>query len=254
MASILLANLWLLAIAQTVMWLLSLWRRNAAVADVFWPLGFIGVAWFTQMLTENHFRSILLLVLVTIWAGRLALHLGLRMRGKGEDFRYRAMRDKHGRRFGLVSFFTVFLLQGGILWVVSLPLQAGIHIQGQWQVPMYIGIVVWGVGFAFESIGDWQLSRFRRIASNRGKVLDTGLWRLTRHPNYFGDCLVWWGLFLVACSPGTWWTVVAPIIMTVLLVRVSGVTLLESALTSRIDGYREYVDRTSAFWPRTPRP
>ena len=167
--------------------------------------------------------------MTTVWGLRLSLYLLRRNWGRGEDRRYRAMRDKHGSRFWWVSLGTVFLLQGAILWFVSLPLQAGV-----WPTPPaplwwldLVGCGLWTLGFAFEVVGDWQLARFTSDPDNHGRVLDRGLWRYTRHPNYFGDFCVWWGLFLIAAAAGAWWTIPGPLLMSLLLMRVSGVPLLE---------------------------
>jgi steroid 5-alpha reductase family enzyme len=173
--------------------------------------------------------------------------------GKGEDARYRQMREYFGPRFWLLSLPVVFWLQAVLTIVVSLPLVGGQFSSRSFWWLDGAGALVWLVGLLFESIGDWQLSRFKANPANRGKVLDQGLWRYTRHPNYFGDFLVWWGLFLVAAAGGAWWTVVGPLVMSWLLIRVSGVTLLEKTITSRRPGYAEYQRRTSAFFPLPPR-
>jgi steroid 5-alpha reductase family enzyme len=164
------------------------------------------------------------------------------------------MRAAHGVRFPLLSLFTVFLLQGALMWIVSLPLQAGIArgAQAAWGLLDAVGLALYGIGLAFETIGDAQLARFAGDPRHAGQVMDSGLWRYTRHPNYFGDCLVWWGLGSIALSTGAWWSLAGPVIMTVLLLRVSGVTLLERDISNRRPGYVQYAARTSAFfpWPR----
>jgi steroid 5-alpha reductase family enzyme len=166
------------------------------------------------------------------------------------------MRAHRGDRFPLASLFTVFLLQGALMWVVSLPLQAG-AARGA-SAPLGLldaaGVTVFAVGLAFEALGDAQLARFLADPAHRGQVMQSGLWRYTRHPNYFGDALVWWGLGLVAAAAGAAWSLVGPALMTFLLVRVSGVSLLEKDIGERRPGYAEYVRRTSAFLPRPPRP
>jgi steroid 5-alpha reductase family enzyme len=238
-------------------WLLSLRLRDASVADVLWGPGFALVAVLSAACAPPSARALLLAALTSLWAGRLALHLGARgSRLEEEDRRYRAMRSRWGGRFPLVSLFTVFLLQGALLWVVSLPLQAGAALGASRPLGLLdaVGVLLFAVGLAFEAVGDAQLARFLRDPASRGRVLTTGLWRYTRHPNYFGDALLWWGLGLVGTASGAWWSLVGPALMTFLLVRVSGVTLLERDMAGRRPEYVDYVLRTSAFLPRPPRP
>ncbi len=194
--------------------------------------------------------------LCALWGGRLGSYLLWRNWGAGEDYRYRAMRRRHGDRFGRVSLVTVFGLQGVLQWIVSLPLQVAILAPTQPGLgaldALGAGLVALGLGS--EAIGDWQLARFKRDPANAGRVMDRGLWRYTRHPNYFGDSLVWWGLYAIACgAPGGVLTLPGPALMTWLLLRVSGVALLERSLMARKPGYAEYAARTSAFLPWPPR-
>lgn len=237
-----------------LVWLVSLVRRDASVVDPFWGTGFVVVVWLSclQAGTPGS-RPLLLAVLTTLWGLRLSLYLLWRNWGRGEDRRYRAMREKHGARFWWVSLGTVFLLQGVLLWFVSLPLQAGVRQTAPlWWLDL-VGGGLWTLGFTFEVVGDWQLARFTSDPDNRGRVLDRGLWRYTRHPNYFGDFCVWWGLFLIAAAAGAWWTIPGPLLMSWLLLRVSGVPLLEKDIADRRAGYADYVARTSAFFPVPPR-
>lgn len=245
------------AALMVVLWLASIPLRDVSIIDPFWGFGFALVGWVVYLAADgDEGRRLLLAILVSVWGLRLFGYLLWRNRGKGEDFRYAAMRERHGRAFVVRSLFTVFLLQGVLMLIVSLPVQVG-------QVPdapplgvlAVLGTAVWAVGLAFESVGDLQLARFRADPANRGRVLDTGLWRYTRHPNYFGDFLVWWGIWIVAAETG--WgllSIAGPLLMTVLLVRVSGVALLERDIAARRPGYAEYVRRTSGFLPRRPRP
>jgi steroid 5-alpha reductase family enzyme len=190
-----------------------------------------------------------------LWGGRLSAYLAWRNLGKGEDPRYVAMRARHGEKWPLRSLFQVFILQGALMFLVSLPIQVAQHAQTPPALGLAdalgAGLVLLGV--LIEGLGDLQLARFKAQPDNRGKVMDQGLWRYTRHPNYFGDFVVWWGLYVIALGTGSaWWTVVGPLVMSILLMRVSGVTLLEKSLKQR-PGYAEYVRRTSPFFPRPPR-
>ena len=235
------------------LWLVSVRLRDASIVDPFWGFGFVVVGWTAALAGDLSGWGLVLALLTTAWGLRLSIHLALRNLGHGEDFRYQAMR-KRFPRFELTSLVIVFGLQGLLLWVVALPLQLAPAFEGGHDAIGAVGAVVWAVGLAFEAVGDAQLARFRADPGTSGRVLDTGLWHYTRHPNYFGDACVWWGLWLVALAAGApWWTVAGPILMTVLLRRVSGVTLLERSLTQRRPGYEEYVRRTSAFVPRPPR-
>ena len=235
------------------LWLVSLAIRNASIVDIFWGVGFAIVAVFTFALSNGYLpRKRLIIALAVIWGLRLAIHIGWRNHGKGEDFRYQAMRKRIGERFALVSLFTVFGLQGVLMWVISLPLQAS-QISSEparftWLD--FLGVALWIIGFSFEALGDWQLGRFKADPANKGRVMDQGLWAYTRHPNYFGDALLWWGFFLIALSnPGSWWSLISPVLMTTLLMKVSGVALLEKTLVKTRPEYRDYVRRTSAFVP-----
>jgi len=239
-----------------VTWLVSLVKHDASIVDPIWGLGFVLVGWAVRLTVEgNATRQWVLVALVTIWGLRLSIYLYWRNRGTGEDFRYQAMRRQWGARFWWVSLFTVFALQGALMWIVSLPVQLGqVPDDPGFGVLGVIGIVVWAVGISFEAIGDAQLARFKRDPANKGLVMDRGLWRYTRHPNYFGDACVWWGIALVAAESGLGAIgIIGAAVMTVFLRRVSGVTLLEKSLVKRRPGYEDYVARTSPFVPRAPR-
>jgi steroid 5-alpha reductase family enzyme len=245
-----------IAILMVSTWLVSLLIANASIVDVVWGLGFVAVAWTGRIATHgNSTRQWLLTMLVSVWGLRLAGYLSLRNHGEGEDFRYRAMRERWGKRFGLVSLITVFTLQGTFMWIVSLPVQLGQarHEPGIGALGV-VGVALWGVGLLLEAGADLQLARFRADERNAGKVMDRGLWRYTRHPNYFGDACVWWGIALIAAETGAGaWGLVGAGVMTLLLRRVSGVTLLEKSLVRRREGYEAYVERTSAFIPLPPK-
>jgi steroid 5-alpha reductase family enzyme len=241
---------WLSAVALLVLmvggWVVSLVLRDVSIVDVMWGPAFAVVAWIA-LAVEGGSRCALMALLVTVWGLRLGGHLLARKRReRREDPRYGAWRARHGARFPLVSLVTVFLLQGALVWVVSLPVQAA---SGTLSALVWVGVAVWAVGVLFEAIGDRQLAAFKADPANRGRIMDRGLWRFTRHPNYFGDFLVWWGLYLVA---GAWWTAVGPLVMTALLTRVSGKDHLERTMGAR-PGYADYVRRTSGFVPLPPR-
>ncbi len=242
---------------MVAVWALSLVKRDASIVDAFWGLGFVLVAWVYYALAPEGGRRLVVPLLVTLWGVRLSGYIAWRNHGRGEDYRYREMRERWGPSFPLASLFVVFGLQALILWVVSWPLAAAQRgpapVWPSW--PELAGAALFAIGFLFESIGDLQLAWFKSRPENRGQVMDRGLWRYTRHPNYFGDALVWWGLWLVALAvPGAWWTVVGPLLMTFLLMKVSGVALLEQKLRETRPAYRDYVERTSAFFPWPPRP
>ncbi|HME68599.1 MAG TPA: DUF1295 domain-containing protein [Myxococcota bacterium] len=246
-----------LALLFLAVWVLSVVRRDASVVDVLWGLGFAFVALVAYGACDAPTsRARLVLALTVLWGARLALYLTWRNSGEGEDFRYGAMRRRHGGRFAWVSLYTVFGLQAALCWVISLPVQAAIASPTPAALDLLdaLGVVLFGVGFFFESVGDLQLARFKADPMNRGKVMDRGLWAWTRHPNYFGDTLVWWGLFMLAlATPVGIFTLPAPLLLTFLLLRVSGVPLLERSLVKRRPEYKEYMERTSAFLPRPPR-
>jgi len=244
-------------VCMLAMWLLSLALRDASIADIFWGAGFavVGVSAFLWTDGGSSARSGLITALVSLWGLRLTAYLFWRNAGHGEDPRYVAMRRYWGARFWWVSLFTVFALQGTFLWIVSLPVQLGqVAPGGPLGALDAAGVALFALGLSFEAVGDWQLARFRADPANAGRVMDRGLWRYTRHPNYFGDCCVWWGLFVVALStPYGVWSVIGPALMSFLLLRVSGVTLLERSIHRRRPDYVEYAKRTSAFFPRPPR-
>jgi steroid 5-alpha reductase family enzyme len=237
-------------------WLLSLVLKNASIVDIVWGLGFAITSWVLAITIDgDNTRQILLAVMVGSWGLRLGGYLAKRNIGHGEDWRYKAMRKKKGARFGLISLVTVFGLQGVLMWVVSLPVMFGNSDATPGVGPLaVIGVMVWAVGLSFEAVGDWQLVQFKKDPNNAGKVMQTGLWSLTRHQNYFGDALLWWGIGIVGAETGIGVIgFIGPVVMTVFLLRVSGVPMLERSLMKRREGYAEYAARTSAFIPRPPK-
>ena len=243
--------------ASTLVWMISVRLEDASIADIAWGPGFVLLAWLYCLLSPTLTpRSWLVAVLIALWGARLSWHIFRRNHGSAEDPRYQAMRASHGQAFWWRSLFTVFWLQGAILWFVAVPLLVAVQAAHPAALTAVdgLGVLLFAVGFSFEVVGDRQLRRFRADPSNRGRVLDRGLWRYTRHPNYFGDAALWWGLYAIAAAtPNGWLTVLSPVLMTFLLMRVSGVTLLEQNLKASKPGYHAYVARTPAFFPWLPR-
>jgi steroid 5-alpha reductase family enzyme len=220
-------------------------------------LGFLLLAAVHFVLTDGFVgRKILITCLVGLWGLRLSVYILWRNWGKGEDYRYRRWREQAGDRFWWTSLFQVFLLQGLLLWLISAPILGAQFYKSPDELTVVdlLGALVWGIGFLFEAVGDWQLARFKGDPANRGKVMRSGLWAYTRHPNYFGDATVWWGCFIIAAATvhGAW-TVYGPLIMTGLLLPVSGVALLERRQVETKPQYRDYIETTSAFIPWFPR-
>ena len=241
----------------TLLWVVSVFIKNVSIVDLFWGFGFVVVNAFYALNTgELYTRKIILLILVSIWGLRLSIYLACRNIGKPEDFRYQQFRKNYGpHRYWWLSFFQVFLLQGILMMLVSLPL-LGTHtgtLSHQLNSLDYIGIVLWAIGFIFEAGGDFQLAKFKANPDNKGKVLNTGFWRYTRHPNYFGDSAVWWSFAIFSISAGSYWHSIGSALMTLLIVKVSGVALLEKTLKDAKPQYRDYIQNTNSFLPWFPK-
>jgi len=253
-------NLALILGVMTALWLVSLKVRDVSFIDGVWPLAMLFLALVTWPRVDGDpARKALLLGIVTLWAVRLAWHLLRRWRANGADARYVAIlkdRREKGWGFGKTALLMVFLPQAVLAWLTSLPVQLG---QVSATPPLGLiaaaGIVLAIVGLIFETVGDAQLSAFKTDPANKGKVLDTGLWRYTRHPNYFGDACVWWGLWLIAAESGAigLWSIIGPIFLTFTLTRWSGIGITEKATHRSRPGYADYVARTSAFIPWPPK-
>ena len=240
--------------AATGLWLVSLLKSDVSIVDSLWPMMFLfAVIVYAALLPGEGPRTATVLVLVSVWALRLFLYITWRNWGEDEDFRYRKIRADNQPNFELKSLFIVFLLQGVIAWLVSLPLMAAIGGTAAIGWLDYLAVVLWIVGMIFEAGGDYQLARFRSDSANRGKVMDRGLWRYSRHPNYFGNACIWWAFGLMALATGAWLALLSPILMSFLLLRVSGVSLLERDIGDRRPAYADYRARTSAFVPLPPR-
>jgi len=239
---------------MSLWFLISLFKRRNDVADVAWGLGFVLLAWTSFFLCGGSgTRGVLVGVLVSVWGLRLAWHIHARNRGKAEDHRYMAWRRQWGRWFYARSYAQVYLLQGALLFLISLPVliinRSG---GGPFRFLNGIGVLVWLFGFLFESVGDAELARFVKDPLNRGKILQSGLWQYTRHPNYFGEVTQWWGIWLVALGvPGGWVGIVGPLTITILILKVSGIPILERKMAENPD-FAEYKRRTSVFLPWFP--
>jgi steroid 5-alpha reductase family enzyme len=235
-------------------WCVSLRKRDVSIVDSMWSLFFFAAALtYAGTVPQPGPRTPLVLALVGLWALRLASYLTWRNWGTPEDRRYQQIRRRNEPHFGLKSLYLIFGLQGMLAWIVSLPLLGAIASPAPLNPLDYAGLALWAVGFGFESVADIQLARFKAVSANRDRVMDRGLWRYTRHPNYFGDCCVWWAFYLFASAAGGWWSFVGPLLMSFLLLRVSGVALLESDIGGRRPAYRDYVLRTNAFFPGPPK-
>jgi steroid 5-alpha reductase family enzyme len=251
-----------------VLWAWSLKSRDVSIVDVFWGPAFVVSAWLYAALSDvpRDAAHLALLATVTLWGLRLAVHIAVRRRGHGEDRRYREMRQRAGERFASRSLVTIFWLQATLAALLAAPFLLtlaspdpggwGPRGAGSWNSGLLqtAGLAVWAIGFLFEATADAQLLRFQRDPTNRGKVMDRGLWRFSRHPNYFGESVLWWGwaLFGLGTAAGPWGLLPA-LAMTLLLVKGSGVPLVEKGAESRRPGYRDYVERTSSFVPLPPR-
>jgi steroid 5-alpha reductase family enzyme len=248
-------NMWLIALAATlgfglIGWAISLLKRDVSIVDSMWSLMFL-ISMLTYLVVSDGMtpRSGLVLTLVSLWAVRLAAYITWRNWGEEEDYRYQRMRRNNAPNFAFKSIYIVFGLQAALAWFISLPLLATVTGTKPLGILDVLGACLWLVGFFFESVGDFQLARFRANPDNKGRVLNSGLWRFTRHPNYFGDFCVWWGFYLIALSAGGWWSIASPLLMTFLLLKVSGVALLEKDIAKRRPEYAEYISQTNAFFP-----
>jgi steroid 5-alpha reductase family enzyme len=239
-----------------LLWLVSIRLKDVSIVDAAWGLGFVVVAWtialFQGVIGPNRW---MLLAVLTIWGVRLSAYILIRNHGKPEDYRYAAMRRRSPANFWWWSLFKVFWLQAALVNLISFPVVLALTSNSEAIEPLIIaGLIVWLIGFVFEAGGDWQLSRFKKNPENRGKIMTSGLWSLTRHPNYFGDATQWWGLTLTSLGLGApWWVLISPVIMNFFLVQVSGAKLLEDSAMSQRPGYAEYAAKTPRFLPKLPK-
>ena len=242
--------------AGVASWVLSVFKKDVSFVDSLWSLFLlVAAAVFAFAAEPLSIKGKVVLVLVAIWALRLSIYITARNWGQPEDYRYQSIRANNEPGFAFKSFYIVFGLQGVLAWLVALPLLPAITLGTAFNWIDGVAAVLWLVGFVFEAGGDYQLSRFKARADSKGQVLDTGLWRYTRHPNYFGDFCIWWSFYLFAVASGGWWSVASPLLMSILLLKVSGVAMLEKTISDRRPEYAEYIHRTNAFFPgprRTP--
>ena len=238
-----------------VAWIVATVRRNVGLVDIFWSLFLLaGAATYAALVPGTSTRAALILTLVVIWALRLAGYLALRNWSRPEDHRYQVIRARNEPGFTWKSLYLVFGLQVALAWVISAPLLGAMADSTPFGVLDGLGVGLSVFGVAYESVADFQLARFKASAGNAGQVMDQGLWRYSRHPNYFGECCVWWGFYLLALAAGAWWTLFSPLLMSALLLKVSGVPLLEQNISERRPAYRDYIARTNAFFPGARRP
>ena len=245
----------LLFVYMTTIFLFALWRKDNSIVDVAYGLAFVLLCWAGFLLLgSGHMRQWLMVILVTIWGVRLAVHIFLRKQGEGEDFRYRQWRESWGKTFVWRSFLQIFMLQGAVIFLIALPvLLVLIDPGGRLGLVDLAGAAVWMVGFGFEAVGDWQLLHFKSDPANRGRIIQHGLWRYTRHPNYFGEAVLWWGIFLMALNAGYgFWAIISPLLIDFLLLKVSGIPMLEVKYRNNPE-FIAYKARTNAFFPWLPR-
>ena len=243
-----------LLVAATFTWLLSIPMRNVAIVDSLWSLMFFAAGVIYGLAADPRApRLSIVLWMLVLWAFRLSFYITRRNAGKGEDHRYQAIRARNEPGFQWKSLYLVFWLQALLAWVISLPILGAFASVRPIGLLDGAGLLLWITGFIFEAGGDLQLARFKKNPANAGKVMDRGLWRYTRHPNYFGEFCIWWGFWLIALSAGAWWSIVGPLLISFLLLKVSGVTLLEKDIGNRRPQYADYVLKTNAFFPGPPR-
>jgi steroid 5-alpha reductase family enzyme len=239
----------------TLTWVVSVLKRDVSIVDGAWAFMLLATAAVYATGAEPYTgRTMLILTLVVLWALRLSGHIIHRNWGEPEDRRYQDIRLKYEPNFPFKSLGIIFWFQAGLAWIISMPLWPALSVPVDWGVFDVLAVSVWTVGMIFEGIADWQLSRFKADPENHGKVMDRGLWHYTRHPNYFGECLIWWGFYIFAVPTGAWWTLAGPLLLTYLLLKFSGVTLMEQTIVERRPAYREYIAHTNAFLPGPPKP
>ena len=252
--AIYMSGLYAILVLAVLTWLVSVIKRDVSIVDSMWSVMIFAAAFVYSSSVEPYWnRSSLVLTLVLLWALRLTLYITWRNWGEPEDARYQAIRRKYEPSFALKSLGIIFVFQAFLAWIISMPLWVALTVPFESSLFDILAVTLWAIGMIFESVGDSQLARFKANPANRGQVMNRGLWRYTRHPNYFGECLIWWGFFLFAVPTGAWWAILSPILLTFLLLKFSGVTMLEETIVERRPAYREYIASTNAFIPGPPK-
>jgi len=248
-------TLGVLFIFAVALWIASRIKHDVGIVDSFWSLLILAAGLCFLFFANNTItdRDVVISLLLVAWAIRLSAHITWRNLGQEEDSRYQAIRENNQPNFELKSLYIVFLLQAFLALIVALPMMSIFGSDSAINALDYIAFALWVFGMFFEVVSDMQLARFKASNSNRGKVLNTGLWRYSRHPNYFGEFCIWWAFFLFALASGYWWSIVSPLLMTILLLKVSGVSLLESSISDRRPEYADYRKTTNAFFPWFPK-
>ena len=235
-------------------WLISLKSNNVTIVDTVLGMFFLTSTVFGFLLFGlSSLRACLVLTLVALWSSRLSIYLHIRNHNKPEDSRYRAIRERNEPNFRMKSVYLVFVLQAILAWILSIPLHVSIQSEVALNIFDYIGIALWIIGMFFQVIGDFQLAKFKSNPKNKGKVLADGVWRYTRHPNYFGESCIWFGYGFIGIATGAWWVIISPMLMTYLLVKVTGAALLESDISDRRPAYKSYIKSTNRFIPWFPK-
>lgn len=237
----------------SVLWAISVPLKDASIIDMFWGPLFVAMAWVLLAVSDELLlKPYLITLLVTLWGLRLGFHLMARNLGEGEDKRYRLWRERGGPNWWLITYYRIYLFQGGIALVVATPLIAAYYQPEGFSALNALGVLIWALGFVYEMLADIQLARFKANPDNRGKIMNQGLWARSRHPNYFGDALQWWGLALIAFSLPTWWALIGPIAMTAVFLGISN-DVLERGMQKRHPAYASYIANTPKFFPRLGR-
>jgi steroid 5-alpha reductase family enzyme len=234
-------------------WFYSVKKHNVNVVDTLWSLMFLAAALFYIInATEINGRSLIIIALVAAWSLRLAFHLMVRNWDHEEDHRYQQIRQNNEPNFKFKSLYIIFGLQGLLAWIISIPLLFALNLETAFHWLDLIALSLWITGFIFEAVADYQLYKFKSQPGNKGRVLNSGLWSYTRHPNYFGEFCIWWAFYLFAIPSGGWWTIYAPALITFLLLKVSGVVMMEKDIKKRRPEYQSYIDSTNTFFPGLP--
>lgn len=254
MISLYLDALTIIVLLAVMTWLYSVYRRDVSIVDSLWSLMFLAAGFiYLVNSTDATPRALLIFCLLALWALRLSMHLTVRNHGQPEDRRYKKIRRNNEPNFAVKSLYIIFGLQGLLAWVISVPLLFALSSDRGFHWLDLPALLLWLTGFIFEAVADWQLYRHKKLSSGNGEVMRSGLWAYTRHPNYFGEFCIWWSFYLFAIPAGGMLTFYAPLLMSILLLKVSGVVMMEKNISDRRPGYRDYIKSTNAFFPGQPR-